>query len=95
MAVAVGWLEGAVPGAVAGRAVDRALQHVVAVVDVLRRQGGLGDDVLAQVVHAGGAGQLVEDHLAAPRRLPSLDVRVPAPAFVGTEASRPLPHALF
>ena len=61
---AVARLEGAEEGAVRGEAVDRAVQHLVALVDVLRRQRALDHDALLDVLQAGGALELVEDHLA-------------------------------
>src|SRR3712207_7763046 len=48
---------------VAGEAVDGAVQHLVALMDVDRRQRALGDDALLDVLHPRGALQLVEDGL--------------------------------
>ena len=46
---AVAGLEGAHELAVARQAVDRAVEHLVAVVDVLRREVALDDDALLDV----------------------------------------------
>ncbi len=58
---AVRRLERADPLAVARQAVDRPVQHAVAVVDVLRRQRRLVHDPLLEVRHLPGRLQLVED----------------------------------
>ena len=60
---AVAGLEGAHELAVARQPVDRAVEHLVAVVDVLRREMALDDDALLDVAHAGRALELVEDRL--------------------------------
>src|SRR5688572_1299622 len=49
---------------VTGETVDRAVEHMVTIVDVLRRERALEDDALLDVWHLAGALELVEDHLA-------------------------------
>ncbi len=65
---AVRRLERAVDRAVAGDAVDRAVQHVIAFVDVLRRQRALHHDALLDVGHPSGALELLDDRAAVARQ---------------------------
>ena len=62
LAAAVRRLERAEQPAVARQPVDGAVEHAVAVVDVLRRQGPLEHDAVLEVGHARRALELVEDH---------------------------------
>ena len=52
----------------AGKAVNRAIQNVVAVMDILRRQRVFEHDAVFEVGHAAGALELVEDDLAIRRK---------------------------
>ena len=72
LAAAVPGLEGAENPAVARQPVDGAVEHAVAVVDVLRRQGPLEHDPALEVGQARGARELVEDHpsVAGQHRVP-------------------------
>ena len=57
----IGRFEGAVPAAVAGDAVDRSVQHLVALVNIDRRERALKDDAIFNVREAGGALELVRE----------------------------------
>ena len=63
VAAAVRRLEGAIEVAVAGDAVDCAVQHAVAVVNVCWRERGFKDDAVFDVREASSTFQLVEDDL--------------------------------
>ena len=58
---AVAGLEGAEKFSVARETVDRAVEHVVAVVDVLRRERALEDDARFDVRHSAGALELFQN----------------------------------
>ena len=81
---AVGGLERAHELAVRRQAVDRAVEHAVAVVDVLGRQGPLEDDAVFEVGHAGGAFELVEDGLTVGAE----ELAVAGPVLPGAEVGR-------
>src|SRR5271166_6178591 len=61
---AVGWLEGTIQPAVAGEAVDGAVEHAIAVVYVLRGKPALDLDPHLDVIEPGGRLELLEDGLA-------------------------------
>ena len=45
----------------AGQAIDRAVEHVVAIVDVLRSECSFKHDVLLKILHAGRLLQFLDD----------------------------------
>ena len=57
-------LERAEEFAVAREPVDRAVEHVVTVVNILRRERAFEDDALFDVRHLPGALELLDDHVA-------------------------------
>src|SRR5579859_4118118 len=60
--------ERAVPTSVTRNAVDRSIEHLVALMDIDRRQGALKNNPLLNIGQTSGTLELVEDHLAVSRK---------------------------
>src|SRR5690606_23718472 len=72
---AVAGFEGTEEFSMARQTVDRAVEHMVTIMNVLRRERALEHDALFEVWHLAGGFELIEDHLRSEEHTSELQSR--------------------